>query len=136
MGPGRLILLDTHTWWWLMNQPDLVSRAAAEAIQSSPRERVHIAAISLWELAVLFHKQRIVLTTSPEEWMNRALLETGFRLAPLSPAIALGAYQLPGEFHSDPADRLIVATARHLSATLITRDEKIRAYPHVRSLWD
>ena len=53
-----------------------------------------------------------------------------------TPAIALGAYQLPGEFHSDPADRMIVATARHLNATLVTRDEKIRAYSHVRSLWD
>ena len=73
---------------------------------------------------------------TPQEWVNRALLETGFQLEPLSPAIALGAYQLPGEFHSDPADRMIVATARHLNATLVTRDEKIRAYSHVRSLWD
>jgi PIN domain nuclease of toxin-antitoxin system len=68
--------------------------------------------------------------------MNLALRESGFQLAPLGPEVALGAYQLPGEFHADPAERLIVATARHLNATLITKDEKIRAYPHVRSLWD
>jgi len=87
-------------------------------------------------VSVLFHKQRLQLSTTPDIWMERALTETGFTLVPLSPAIALGAYQLPGEFHSDPADRLIVATARHLNATLLTKDQKILDYPHVQSVWN
>jgi len=85
---------------------------------------------------VLFHKQRLQLSTTPDIWMERALKDTGFTLVQLSPSIALGAYQLPGEFHSDPADRLIVATARYLNATLLTKDQKILEYPHVQSVWN
>lgn len=131
-----MIVLDTHVWWWVTSEPVHLSSAVRELMEQTPREEVRIPSISLWELSLLFHKQRILLTTSPEEWFRKALQLTGFQLEPLSPEVALGAYQLPGDFHPDPADRLIVSTARHLNAVLVTKDEKIRAYPHVRSFWD
>jgi len=130
-----LIVLDTHIWWWALNEPEQLSLHAAQIIDNTPWGQVGIAAISLWEIALLFHKQRLLLKCTPQEWIERALKETGIQVLPLAPEIAVGAYQLPDEFHGDPADRLIVATARHLGAPLVTKDKKIRAYPHVHSVW-
>lgn len=131
-----MIVLDTHVWWWALSEPHHLSRAATEAIQDTPREQVRVAAISLWELALLFHRQRIVLEIPPQAWFRHALEGTGFQVEPLTPAVALEAYHLPEPFHRDPADRLIVATARILGARLVTKDRLIRDYAHVATIWD
>ena len=80
-------------------------------------------------------KKRIELNISPLKWMTRAISETGITVSELSPDIAIDACNLPGEFHKDPADRIIVATARVHNLTLLTKDQKILDYPYVKSIW-
>ena len=122
------VVLDTHVWlWWVTHQ-----RLAGEAIQlieaAAAAGRVHVPAISVWEVALLVAKGRITLTTPLREWTQRALDLPGFALAPLLPEVAIESCMLPGLSHGDPADRMIVATARRLDATLVTRDERLIAY--------
>ena len=131
-----MLVLDTHVWWWALNEPERLSRRAAEAIETAPRGSLRVAAISTWELALLSHKGRITFETEPETWFERALGRSSIELVPLTATVALESYRLPDPFHDDPADRQIVATARVLKAPLITRDLKILAYAHVRSFWD
>lgn len=114
----------------------MLSPAAAKVIQDTSPEQIRVAAISLWELALLFHRQRIVLEVPADVWFRRALNETGIQVEPLTPAVALEAYRLPDPFHNDPADRIIVATTRILGARLITKDRLLRGYAHVPTIWD
>lgn len=99
----------------------LIERAAT-------RSSLLVSAISVWEVAMLEAKGRITLSRSIQEWVSEALTVTGMKLVELSPAIAMESAKLPGEPHGDPADRIIMATARLLGATLITRDARILAY--------
>jgi PIN domain nuclease of toxin-antitoxin system len=131
-----MLLLDTHVWWWALNEPERLSQQAAESIEGAPRGTLRVAAISTWELALLAHKGRIVFDIEPQSWFERALGRASIELAPLTPQVALEAYRLPEPFHDDPADRIIVATARVLQATLVTKDQQIRDYPHVPTSWD
>ena len=128
-----MLILDTHVWWWALSEPDQLSEAASQAIDSAPRDKIGISAISLWELSLLISRQKITSTLSPDEWIEAALQRV--HLFSLTPAITLGAYRLPGEFHRDPADRLIVSTARNLGATLVTKDRAILEYPFVKTIW-
>lgn len=75
---------------------------------------------------------RLSLPVSVGEWLEQALAYPGVRLLELTPRIAVESTQMPGTFHRDPADQMIVATARVYSSPLVTLDEKIRAYPHVQ----
>ena len=125
----RALLLDTHVWIWLMEglpdlkQPhlEIINKAAGESM-------VWIAAISLWEIGMLSRKGRIRLEKPILSWINESLSLPGIQLQALTPLIAVESCQLPDEFHGDPADRLIVATARVNDLILITRDEKIVEY--------
>ena len=128
-----MLILDTHVWWWALSEPDQLSEAATQAIIASPRDEIGISAISLWELSLLFSRQKITSTLSPDEWFEAALQRVN--LFSLTAPITLGAYRLPGEFHRDPADRLIVSTTRSLGATLITKDHAIQEYPFVKTVW-
>ena len=89
---------------------------------------LRIAAISLWEIALLASRGRIVLGKSVGLWLEEALADPGPAIDPLSPQVAIEASSLPETFHRDPADRLIVATARVANATLMTRDRRILDY--------
>ncbi len=95
-----------------------------------------VSAISLWELAKLVQKKRIRLVVPVSEWMDRALDPVFIQVIPLSSDIVVESTTLPGAFQSDPADEMIVATARIHQATLITRDDRMRAYDHVNTIWD
>lgn len=79
-----------------------------------------MSAITPWEIALLASKKRIDLHRDPLEWLNATL-----HLAPIEPEIAVASTRLPFDIHSDPADRIIVATARHLGATLVTADQSL-----------
>ena len=83
---------------------------------------------------MLVARGRIVLSMDVEQWLNTVALIERVRFYPVDNEIAVKTTELPGEFHKDPADRMIVATARKLGATLITADEKILAYPHVKTI--
>ncbi len=80
-------------------------------------------------------RKKIELKTSPESWLSRAIHGTGIQVIELSPEIAVESCRLPGEFHRDPADQIIVATARVHNLSLVTKDQKILGYPHVKTIW-
>lgn len=132
------ILLDTHVFVWYMNGDETLNKAARKMITIACHEhQAHLAAISLWEISMLEKKERIILEMPYAEWINQSLEHTHIHIAPLTPVIAAESCHLPGTFHEDPADRLIVATARIHGLTLITRDTRILSYgksKHISSI--
>ena len=128
-----MIVLDTAVWIWRASDPERLTTSARRAIDEV--ERVLVSAVSVWEVAMLVAKRRIQLDRTIEQWVNVALALPKIQLAPLEPAIAVRSTKLPGPFHPDPADRIIVATALENGVPLITPDERIRAYPHVQATW-
>lgn len=94
-----------------------------------------ISAITAWEIALLVDKERITLSMGTDDWLETVGEIEGVRFVSVDVATAVESTRLPGEFHKDPADRMIVALARHFNATLITADEKITNYRYVKTLW-
>jgi PIN domain nuclease of toxin-antitoxin system len=124
-----LLLLDTHVWLWLVaGSPDLSTEARHSIDGAAAAGTLRIAAISLWEIALLASRGRIVLGKSISLWLEEALADPGPAIDPLSPQIAIESYALPDVFRRDSADRMIVATARVTSAVLMTRDQQILDY--------
>jgi len=130
-----VIVLDTHVWWWSISEPAQLSRKARQFIMKIPPEQRAIASISIWEFAMMVTRGRIAMTISPDEWLDYAINKTGLMILELNSKIALESCNLPGNFHKDPADRIIVATARVSRSQLITKDQKIIEYPHVTTVW-
>lgn len=120
------VLLDTHALVWLVNGDAQLSRRAQRRIAAA--SPVWVSAITPWEIGMLVAKGRLTLAKDALEWVEEVLALPGIRLAPLAPSIAVASTRLPGELHGDPADRLIAATARHLSVALVTADDKLLAY--------
>jgi len=130
-----MILLDTHIWIWSQSETALLSDNVKKQIKKTKTDQRSIASISIWEFAMMVSKGRINLKIDPKSWLDRSIKNSGIQVIALSPEIAMDACNLPGEFHKDPADRIIVATARNHNITLLTKDKKILEYPHVNSLW-
>jgi PIN domain nuclease of toxin-antitoxin system len=131
-----VILLDTHVLVWLAAEPRRLSRAATTAIRRALRSGgIAVASISLWEIAALFARGRLRSRGTPESSLEAILKATGVSLREITPTIAVLATQFPADFSSDPADRLIAATARAEGLTLVTRDERIRSSALVRTIW-
>lgn len=123
------LLLDTHVWLWLSNgSPELKPAIIRDIDHAASVGELFISAISVWEVATLVSKKRILLRTSIHEWINQALSQPGIALVPISPAIAVESIVLPNGLNADPADRMIVATARIKSLVLMTRDENMQQY--------
>ena len=95
---------------------------------------IGISAISCWEIAKLVEYDRLELSCSLDEWFEQALSYPGIHLLPLTPQIAIESTRLPGKFHRDPADQLIVATARVYNCPLVTSDARILDYPYVKTV--
>jgi len=127
-----LILLDTHIWLWYLSGSDRLT--ADKRLQLDPIPKA-VSAISCWEVAKLVERKRLVLSMSVNDWMDRALNLSGINLLPLEPAIAVLSTQLPGTFHKDPADQIIVATSLLFDIPLATNDDKILSYSGVKLLW-
>ena len=124
-----MIVLDTHVLIWVMDDDTKLGPEARRIIVDAWRDdEVGVSANTPWEIALLVEKGRLRLAREVAEWLHAALAAPGVRLLPIEPGIALDSVRLPGAFHADPADRMIVATARHWSAPLITADEAIIAY--------
>jgi PIN domain nuclease of toxin-antitoxin system len=129
-------LLDTHTWiWWHMRPANLSDRVASIIGDSDNYGELLLSAISPWEFCKILEKGRLGISMAPLEWMDRALEMPKLRLVPLSPKLVYCSTTLPQPFHSDPADQIIVATAREENAVILTKDERILSYGQVRSLW-
>jgi PIN domain nuclease of toxin-antitoxin system len=111
--------------------------AKVRALLSTPKryEELLLSAISPWEFSKLLEKERIGISCNPEEWIAEALDMPKLRLVPLTPTIAYRSTSLPQPFNGDPADQIIVATAREENATVLTKDRLIQKYKQVRSLW-
>ncbi len=123
-----MIVLDTHALIWLdQGGNQLGSRAIALANEALAQNALFVSSISFWETAMLVARRRIILSMEMETW-RQELLSSGLGEIPLDGNIAMGAVRL-SNFHADPADRFIVATARRLDAKLITADQKILAWP-------
>lgn len=124
------IVLDTHVWIWMVEGVRAaLSPAAVQAIeQAGRRGAVRVSAISVWEVAMLEAKGRLSLSRPLEEWLRAALRAGGIRLLALTPEIAIESTRLPGNWHGDPADRILAASARVAGGRLATCDHGILNY--------
>lgn len=130
-----MILLDTHVWIWYLSNPTYLSEKAFQVIEEARRkEGIFISCISTWEFFMLVQKKRLVLSVDEVTWIRQVERLTFFRFIPIDNDIARLSVQLP-DLHPDPADRIILATARILGSTLVTKDERLLNYPHVATLW-
>ena len=131
-----MIVLDTHAWVWWIGSPEQISERALKAIdEAMDRGEILVSSISCWEVALLLRKGRLELTMPVEDWVARSEALPFVQFIPFDNRIALLSNQLPGSLHEDPADRAIIATALTLGAPLVSKDAKIRDYPHVKTVW-
>jgi PIN domain nuclease of toxin-antitoxin system len=123
------LLLDTCAAIWLMQKAPM-SPASLDAIGAAQRAHagVFVSPISAWEIATLVRKGRITLTRPPDAWFDALLSLPGIRLADMPPRVLIASNLLPGDPPSDPADRIIAATARAYGLTIITRDGELVPY--------
>lgn len=129
-----MIILDTHVWVWWVSDDERITTACRTAIERHQGDGLGISAISCWEVAKLVELGRLQLRDPTTEWLEQALAYPGCRFLDLTPRVAVESTVLPGAFHRDPANQLIVATARVWECPLLTADRKILEYPHVESL--
>lgn len=132
-----MILLDTHVLiWWVSGDQDHLSADAAAVIQAELQGgKIGISSISAWEVAMLVNRGRLALSMDVSAWLAVVEEIEAVTFIPIDNEIGVKAVELPRDFHKDPADRLIVATARKLAVPVVTADDKIRTYPHVRTIW-
>lgn len=123
------LLLDTHTAIWLVANQRL-AREAEEAINAvyETNGTLLVSPITAWEVGLLVSHKRVELLATPQRWFARLLAIPNVRLAELSPETLIDSSFLPGRPPRDPADRILLATARDLGATLVTRDRQILKY--------
>jgi PIN domain nuclease of toxin-antitoxin system len=131
-----MILLDTHVWLWLLHDPGCLSDTANRLIADEEGQKgLLVSAISVWEVAVKVSVQKLTLSLPIAEWYEQARTHSGTVIEPLNPLDAIASTQLSGEFHKDPADRILVAIAQRYSIPLVTCDAKILSYPDVEAVW-
>jgi PIN domain nuclease of toxin-antitoxin system len=132
-----MIVLDTHVWLWWISNPENLSTCAKRTIDQAVTEQgIIISSISTWEVALLVEKGRLELSVDIRDWVRKTEDLPFVRFMPVDNTISLRSVTLPGQFHPDPADRIITATAMTMGLPLITRNDKILNYPHVRTIWD
>jgi PIN domain nuclease of toxin-antitoxin system len=133
-----MIVLDTHALIWWVNGDSKLSARARKVIESEitiDGGKILVSVITAWEIAMLVNKNRLVLTMDLNEWLDTVRSIDAVQFVPIDNEVAVQSVQLPGDFHPDPADRMITALARHYSANLVTSDDKIRKYRHVKTIW-
>ena len=128
-----MIILDTHIWIWRVQGDQRLTEKHQAWLQQYQIDGLGVSIFSCWEVAKLVEKGRIILPCPVEQWLNLALTYPGVRLLDLSVPIVVESSNLPG-FHKDPADQIIVATARVLRCSLLTADEAILSYSGVKTL--
>ncbi len=126
------VLLDTHVFVWALISPERLGKNTKRLLLNDETVVV-VSSVSALELARLVSHRQLEITGPVDVWYERGRQELSAATAPIDDRIAVEAYALPGAFHPDPADRQLVATARILGLQLVTADERILAYPHVRT---
>ncbi len=129
-----MIIIDTHIWVWWIHKDGRLTEKIQEYIKANEEEGLGVSVFSCWEVAKLVELNKLTLHCLIDEWMDTALTYPGIQVLELTPKIAIESTQLPGEFHRDPADQIIVATARVHDCPLLTSDDKILNYSHVKLL--
>ena len=130
-----MILLDTHILiWWVDDHPRLPKRIKKVIEDTAKKSTILISSISAWEVALLVKLGKITLHKSTEHWIEKIEKLPFVEFLPINNQIAIRSVELPGTFHGDPADRMIVATTQIMGATLITSDSRILRYKHVQTL--
>lgn len=121
--------MDTHIWLHYQGFTKAMSRPTEKAIdEAAERGAVFVSVISIWEIAMLVREGRIELSGSIDWWTERALEQPGITLLPFSPAIAIESVSLPYPMDNDPADRILVASARVERMTMVTSDAKMQSF--------
>jgi PIN domain nuclease of toxin-antitoxin system len=127
---GALVLLDTCAWLWLANGHERFVNASCRGdVEAAGRDgRLFLAPISMWEVAMKVAKGKLALSSPTLEWIQHSKRRSRIQDAPMAAEVAVDSATLPGSFHADPADRLVIATARYLDAHLVTGDKAIADY--------
>lgn len=128
-----MIVLDTHAWIWWVTESSSLSKGARKAAQEA--DLLGVSIISCWEVAMLVAKGRIGFSTDVRTWLIKALARPKIKLLDLDVDIVTEATRLSGKFHGDPADRMIVATCLKHGVCLVTKDEEIRAWKQMGTIW-
>lgn len=121
--------------WWVTKDSRLSRKAKVILEQAQAEDDLWLSLISIWEVAKKVEKGQLVLDRPIDQWLDAATHLQGFHIWEITRPILVESCSLPHPFHGDPADQMIVATARHHGATVVTKDQKIRDYPHVRTVW-
>lgn len=131
-----MIVLDTHALIWWISDPDKLPKKARSAISKAKKEKsVYVSSISVWEIAMLVGKKRLKLKLEVSEWLAKVEALPFIKFLPVTNKIAVDSVSLPGKAPTDPADRIIIATAMNLGCPLISGDRKIRRYAQVKTIW-
>lgn len=128
------VMLDTCAIIWAISDPEQLTRSARQALLKKSTE-VFVSPISCAEVACLVERKRIILDRHWKIWFRHFVDLNGWQVIPIDLPVIEESYSLPQEFHRDPADRIIVASARLFHCEVITADHKIIDYPHVKTLW-
>ena len=131
-----MIVMDTHALLWWINDPSTLSAPAKEAVDAAVKSRsLYVSCITSWEIALRVQRGRLRLALDVRDWLCRCEAMPFLSFVPVSNAIAVESVRLPDFPHADPADRIIAATALSLGAALVTKDDKLRSYPHLKTIW-
>jgi PIN domain nuclease of toxin-antitoxin system len=131
-----VIVLDTHTLLWWVNDPTTLSEPAKMAVDAAVNSKsVYVSCISSWEITLLVERGRLRLALDVRDWLCRCEALPFLTFVAVSNAIAVESVRLPDYPHADPADRIIASTALSLGASLVTKDDKLRNYPHIKTIW-
>ena len=128
-----MILLDTHAWIWWTTESRSLSAPARRAIRRS--DDLGVSIISCWEVAMLVEKGRLSFSYDVQNWIDLALQRPRVRLIPIDPKIAVLSTRLPGDFHADPVDRLLVATCLTYGIPLLSKDQQIKNWKQIPVIW-
>ncbi len=133
-----MIVIDTHTLIWWVSDDAQLSKKAKKIIEKELRHQdgqILVSSITAWEISMLVAKDRLTLAVDVDTWLSLVENIDNVSFVPIDNKVAIESTRLPGDFHKDPADRMIVALARTAAAPLVTADDKIRSYSHVKTIW-
>jgi len=127
-------LLDTNVWLWMVEEPSHIPARMQNIVNNADNYPFCLSAISVWEVAKKVSLGKLRLSVPIQDWIDKATNDTYIHILPLSIQVSVESTQLPGEFHKDPADQIIVATARHHNLIILTADRLIQSYPYVKTV--
>ena len=127
------LLLDTHVLIWAESKDSQLGEVARQILLDASNS-ILVSPVSSLEISRLISLERLHFSKPLNDWLKEAHLHLGFKDAEFSHSIAIRSYELPDDFHKDPADRMLVATAMELDCHLLTADDLILNYPHVKSI--